>query len=135
MRQKPQIVPGHIGESEIAVTVDGHFFPCSRLVGEGDAPELNFGNVQEGINRARQHAIIAARGNRTPECLVCSLRDRCMNSCGCTNHAASGFLDRVSPFLCSLERLCIEAADAMAEQLDAERCPAFMAEFYGSLEP
>ncbi len=124
-----------IGEREIAVTVDGNFFPCSRLVGEGDAPELNFGNVQEGINRAKQHAIIAARGNRTPECLTCGLRRRCVNSCGCTNRAASGYLDRVSPFLCCLERLLIEEADAMAEQLYAERCPAFMEEFYGSLEP
>ncbi len=120
-----------IGEREIAVSVDGNFFPCSRLVGEGDAPELNFGNVQEGINRAKQNAIIAARGNRTPECRVCSLRHRCMNSCGCTNRAASGYLDRVSPFLCCMERLVIEEADAMAEQLYAERCPAFMAEFYG----
>ncbi len=120
-----------IGERELAVTVDGNFFPCSRLVGEGDAPELNFGNVVEGINRAKQHAIIAARGNRTPECRLCALRHRCMNSCGCTNYAASGHLDRVSPFLCSLERLCIEEADAMAEQLYAERCPAFMEAFYG----
>ncbi len=124
-----------IGEREIAVTVDGNFFPCSRLVGEGDAPELNFGNVYEGINRARQHAIIAARGNRTPECLSCGLRHRCLNSCGCTNHAASGRLDRVSPFLCCLERLCIEEADAMAGQLYVERCPAFMEEFYGSAVP
>ncbi len=121
-----------IGEREIAVTVDGNFFPCSRLVGEGDAPELNFGNVREGINRAKQHAIIATRGNRTPECMLCSLRHRCLNSCGCTNHAASGFLDLVSPFLCNMERLCIAEADAMAERLYAERCPAFMQEFYGA---
>ncbi len=121
-----------IGEREIAVTVDGNFFPCSRLVGEGDAPELNFGNVQEGINRAKQLAIIATRGNVTPECLSCSLRHRCLNTCGCTNRAASGYLNRVSPFLCCLERLCIEEADAMAEALYAERCPAFMEEFYGS---
>ncbi len=129
--QQPNCVHCRIGEREIAVTVDGNFFPCSRLVGEGDAPELNFGNVQEGINRAKQNAIIAARGNRTPQCLTCSLRHRCLNSCGCTNRAASDFLDRVSPFLCCLERLCIEEADAMAEQLYAERCPAFMQEFYG----
>ncbi len=120
-----------IGEREIAVTVDGNFFPCSRLVGEGDAPELNFGNVHEGINRAKQQAIIAARGNRTPECLLCNLRHRCINSCGCTNRAASGYLDRVSPFLCCLEQLCIHEADAMAAELYAERVPAFMEEFYG----
>ncbi len=131
-RRAQDCVRCRIGEREIAVSVDGNFFPCSRLVGEGDAPELNFGNAQEGINRAKQNAIIAARGNRTPECRNCALRHRCLNTCGCTNHAASGgYLDRVSPFLCCMERLVIEEADAMAEQLYAERCPAFMEEFYG----
>ncbi len=128
---KPDCALCRIGEREIAVTVDGNFFPCSRLVGIGDSPELTFGNVAEGIDRAKQNAIIATRGNRTPECLVCALRHRCANSCGCTNHAASGYLDQVSPFLCSLEQLCIHEADAMAERLYADRVPAFMEEFYG----
>ena len=49
----------YIGEQEIAISVDGNFFPCSRLVGVGDEPAYVFGNVQQGIDRARQHFIIA----------------------------------------------------------------------------
>ncbi|MBR3926717.1 MAG: radical SAM protein [Akkermansia sp.] len=124
---KPQC---RIGEREIAVSVDGNFFPCSRLVGDGDSTELNFGNVHEGINRARQHAIIAQRGCATPECKICNLKKRCLNSCGCTNHAASGKLNEVSPFLCCSEKLLIHTADELAECLYEERNPAFMKKFY-----
>ena len=119
-----------IGEREIAVSADGNFFPCSRLVGIGDEPELNFGNVTEGINRARQHWIIANRGNNTPACRLCKLRNRCLNSCGCTNHAATGFINQVSPFLCCSEQLFIETADSLAGTLYQEQNPAFMQRFY-----
>ena len=119
-----------IGEREIGVTVDGNFFPCSRLVGIGDAPELNFGNVNEGINRARQEWIIANRGNTTPACRLCELRGRCLNSCGCTNHAASGYINRVSPFLCCSEKFFIETADEIAGILYEEQNPHFIKLFY-----
>lgn len=119
-----------IGEREIAVSVDGNFFPCSRLVGEGDSPELNFGNVTDGIDRAKQQYIIATRGCATPACKVCSLRRRCLNSCGCTNYAASGKINQVSPFLCCSEKLFIHTADDMAAKLYEEQNPAFMQRFY-----
>ena len=106
-----------IGEQELAVSVDGHFFPCSRLVGEGDNPALTIGHVHTGIYRAKQQLIIAQRGNATPECKLCALRHRCMNSCGCTNYAGSGHFNRVSPFLCNLEQELIFLADNMVEQL------------------
>lgn len=120
-----------IGEREIAVSADGNFFPCSRLVGNGDAPEFNFGNVTDGIDRARQQYIISMRGCATPECKVCSLRNRCLNSCGCTNHAASGKLNEVSPFLCCSEKLFIRTADKLAADLYNEHNHSFMTRFYG----
>ena len=120
-----------IGEREIAVSAEGNFFPCSRLVGEGNSDFFNFGNVREGINRARQNYLIATRGNSTPECKLCALRSRCMNGCGCSNYAASGHIDRVSPFLCSAERAFIRLADELAETLYAEKNALFMREFYG----
>lgn len=120
----------NIGEREIGVSVDGNFFPCSRLVGVGDEPELNFGNVQHGINRARQEWIIATRGNITPACKLCELRHRCINSCGCTNHAASGHINQVSPFLCCSEKLLIETADSLAETLYNEKNAEFLKHFY-----
>ncbi len=120
----------NIGEREIAVSVDGNFFPCSRMVGVGDNPDICFGNVCSGIDRARQNYIISVRGNATPECKLCHLRHRCFNTCGCTNYAASGQLNRVSPFLCQLQQALIRLADTMAETLYAERNPAFLNRFY-----
>ena len=124
-----------VGEREFAVSVDGNIFPCSRLVGQGDDPAITFGHVRSGIDRARQNWLIATRGNRTPACKLCSLSRRCMNDCGCSNHAASGHWDQVSPFLCQSEQLLIRAADAVAEALYAERCPAFMERFYSGKTP
>lgn len=121
-----------IGEQEIAVSVDGNFFPCSRMVGVGDAPEVTFGDVHRGIDRAKQLHFITTRGNATPECRFCELRHRCLNSCGCTNYAASGHINRVSPFLCNLEQKLIAVADSLAETLFRESNPAFMQRFYGS---
>lgn len=119
-----------MGEREIAVSVDGNFFPCSRLVGVGDRPEFNFGNVRDGINRAKQNMIIATRGNATPECRVCALKHRCLNTCGCTNYATSGAINRVSPFLCQLEQLLIQLSDEIAETLYLEQNESFFNLFY-----
>lgn len=120
----------HIGEQEIAVSVDGHFFPCSRLVGVGDDPNVTFGHVSQGIDRAKQNFIIARRGNATPECRICALRHRCQNSCGCTNYAGTGLYNQVSPFFCNLEQTIIKLADELAGTLYREQNPAFLNDFY-----
>ncbi len=117
---REQCLHCRIGEREIAVSVDGNFFPCSRMVGVGDDPSCTFGNVRTGIDRARQNFIIVTRGNVTPECRVCKLRHRCLNTCGCTNYATSGHINRVSPFLCNLQQLIINSADRMVATLQGD---------------
>lgn len=117
-----------IGEQELAVSVDGTLFPCSRSV--GDAEKLRFGDVWHGIDRRAQQRLIAARGNRTPECASCKLRFRCINSCGCSNYASTGHTNQVSPFQCSCEKLCIHAADSVAEILYSEGNKTFREMFY-----
>lgn len=119
-----------IGEQEIAVSVDGKLFPCSRMVGVGDEPEITFGDVRCGIDRARQHYYIATRGNATPECRICALRRRCTNTCGCTNYAGTGRINHVSPFLCNLQQTLIRLADELAETLYQEKNSVFMDKFY-----
>ena len=125
----------HIGEQEIAVSVDGKLFPCSRMVGVGDEPEITFGDVRSGIDRARQHYYITTRGNTTPECRICTLRHRCTNTCGCTNYAGTGTINQVSPFLCNLQQTLIRLADSMAETLYQEKNSAFMSKFYCGFAP
>ena len=124
-----------IGEQEIAVSVDGKLFPCSRMVGVGDEPEITFGDVRSGIDRAKQHYYIATRGNATPECRICTLRHRCTNTCGCTNYAGTGTINHVSPFLCNLQQTLIRLADSMAETLYQEKNSVFMDKFYCGFSP
>ena len=100
------------------------------MVGVGDTPEITFGNVYLGIDRAKQAYYIATRGNATPECRLCVLRHRCLNTCGCTNFAGTGHINQVSPFLCNLEKKLIDVADTLAETLYQESNPAFMQRFY-----
>lgn len=124
-----------IGEQEIAVSVDGKLFPCSRMVGVGDEPEITFGDVRSGIDRAKQHYYIATRGNATPECRICALRRRCTNTCGCTNYAGTGRINHVSPFLCNLQQTLIRLADELAETLYQEKNSVFMDKFYCGFAP
>ncbi len=104
------------------------------MVGDGDDPAIYFGNVHSGIDLARQNFIIATRGNATPECRLCEWRHRCLNTCGCTNYAASGRINRVSPFLCNLQQYLIQLADEMAETLYLERNALFLQHFYSKSE-
>lgn len=124
-----------IGEQEIAVSVDGKLFPCSRMVGVGDEPKITFGDVRCGIDRAKQHYYIATRGNATPECRICTLRHRCTNTCGCTNYAGTGRINHVSPFLCNLQQTLIRLADELAETLYQEKNSVFMDKFYCGFAP
>lgn len=124
-----------IGEQEIAVSVDGKLFPCSRMVGVGDEPEITFGDVRCGIDRAKQHYYIATRGNATPECRICALRHRCTNTCGCTNYAGTGTINHVSPFLCNLQQTLIRLADELAETLYQGKNSVFMDKFYCGFAP
>ena len=119
------------GEREAAVSPAGHLYPCERLVGEDNRTELRLGNVFDGFDPVRRAAVLACRGNRTPSCRSCGLRHRCMNWCGCINHATTGATDQVAGIVCFHERMSIAVADRVAEALYQERNPAFMAAFYG----
>lgn len=67
-----------LGEREIAVAVSGNIYPCARLVGNDDLENLCMGNVLTGVDREKKLKLAAARGNRNPKCLDCSLRARCL---------------------------------------------------------
>jgi len=118
------------GEGEIAVAPSGRIYPCERLVG-GDTGELAIGHVDTGFDELARLSLIARRGNHEPDCAECALRERCMNWCGCINHATTGAIDRVSALVCFHEQLCIREADRAAEQLWEERNPLFLRKYYG----
>ena len=122
-----------LGEREIAVAVSGNIYPCARLVGNDDLENLCMGNVLTGVDREKKLKLAAARGNRNPKCLDCSLRAWCLQWCGCVNYVTSGRTDWVGEFTCFHEKLSIRVADRVAETLWEERNPWFIREFYSGV--
>lgn len=108
-----------MGRGELAFTPEGNIYPCERLVGDGMNGH-RIGSVDEGIRPGSMLCHQAAGTELNPECLDCSLRDCCMNWCGCSNYFSSGYYNRVSAFLCASERALITAALDALEILDRQ---------------
>ena len=121
------------GESEIAVSAAGYFYPCERLVGDDTHVDLRIGDVDSGFHADARKRILSSRGNQVAECGDCPVRSRCVNWCGCVNYASTGFINQVPAIVCHHEKLSIHAADRIAGLLLAERNPLFLQRFYGYL--
>jgi len=118
------------GHNEIAIAPSGNIYPCERIVADDTNQELKIGNIFEGFDAVKQSAIVANRGNIEPECLDCSVKERCMNWCSCINYATTGAINRVSGLVCHHERMVIEMADYVGEILYAEANETFLNKFY-----
>ncbi len=119
-----------MGDREIAVSVRGNLYPCSRLVGGDDNLALRLGDVWRGLDPATFTRLVMRRGNANPACAECPVARRCMNWCGCVNYMDSGDVGLAGGFTCFHEKLAIKTADHCADTLWAERNPAFVERFF-----
>jgi uncharacterized protein len=113
-----------MGRGEFAFTPEGSIYPCERLVGDG----LNghsIGNVFDGISVESMQCRLAPEASCQQACPSCDIREYCMHWCGCSNYMATGFYDRVSPFLCASEKAWIRVAADVFETIEAEFDGAF----------
>lgn len=111
-----------MGHGELAFTPDGSVYPCERLVGDG-GEEHRLGTVFEGLRIEKLLCHRAPGDDLLPQCAACGLRDHCMNWCGCSNFFASGYYNRVGPFLCASEKVALRVAFATFESLEAAGIP------------
>ena len=103
----------HLGTRQMSVTAEGNIYPCTQFLND---EEYYLGNVFDGLDN--ECVIKVAKKNNTPAtCLDCDLRTRCTNSCGCANRLNTGNENEVSPLQCTTERLYIEIADRLGEEL------------------
>ena len=123
-----------MGKGEFAFTPSGNIYPCERLIGSDSGGEHCIGNINEGLKIDRMMCKIAPSQELNTECLSCSLRDYCMNWCGCTNYFISGYYNRVGPFLCASERAAINVAFDVYQRLEKELGPTFMDHLCGRPE-
>jgi len=118
------------GCGEMAVAPSGNIYPCERLVGDDSDEAVCIGSVHTGYDMAKRVALLGQRGNHDLECASCSLRDRCMNWCGCVNYTTTGAIDSAPGVLCFHEKLAIRVADRIASTLYHEKNASFLTRFY-----
>lgn len=129
-----------LGDGFVAVSPEGHLYPCERLVAEDDKPELRVGHVDTGLSWERICGLrpkVAEKNEdkhaTNEECDTCAERYRCAASCACANLAETGSLEVAGGVQCWHERTVARIADEMAESLFAELNPVFLRWYYGRM--
>ena len=107
----------HMGVTEFAVSPQGMVFPCERLVGDGERNAHALGRLGEEAFWTTDHCRAGGNICRAETCQSCSVAEFCMNWCGCSNFFGSGDYERPSAFICASERLAIQAAGQVLEEL------------------
>jgi uncharacterized protein len=122
-----------MGAGELAITPDGGLYPCERLIGDGTGEKYRIGTIAAGVDISKMMSRCAKGGELNPECTGCSLKDCCMNWCGCSNAFMTGYFNRVGPFLCASERVAIQNALDVYTKLDSQLGPLFLHHLSGEL--
>lgn len=121
-----------LGKKQISISPDGSLFPCVQFVGDSS---YSIGHVDRGIDRERQNSLYNLNEEEKESCRNCAIRKRCNHYCGCMNKQTTGSIDKVSPVLCSHERLLIPIADKLAEKLYKRRNGMFIQKHYNEMFP
>jgi uncharacterized protein len=119
-----------LGGSELAVAPSGRIYPCAQMIGEDRDEALVIGHVDTGVDAEAVRRLQDAKDRVEASCAPCAVRDRCQSHCGCRHVALTGKLGEITAVLCEVERAMIDEADRVAEELYAERCPAFLEYYY-----
>jgi uncharacterized protein len=115
-----------MGTGELAMTPDGGLYPCERLIGCGTDNTHRIGSIEHGLDLSLLVRQCASGGQHNPECQDCSMKDCCMNWCGCSNAFMTGYYNRVGPFLCASERAAIQTALDVFTTLESKLGPVFL---------
>ncbi len=104
-----------MGKGELAYAPSGNIYPCERLVEGDDGGVHCLGNIKDD-------SILPVKCNGHPgiatntECHSCSLKEYCMNWCGCTNYFSTGKYNQVNHLTCASEKAAIQAAIGVIEK-------------------
>ncbi len=109
-----------MGTGEFAFAPSGNIYPCERLLGADDGLSHCIGNILNGIPRKQKCHKDAVTYGMNPRCKRCSLRDFCMNWCGCSNFFSTKSYFQPGPFLCASEKAAIAAAFKVFRQLEKQ---------------
>lgn len=117
----------NLGMKSINVGTDGNFYPCMQFVGN---EEFVIGNCKEGIDFEARKKILEQSGKEDEICKSCSINKRCKHTCACKNFLVTKNINKLSPIVCELERIVIEASDSIAGKLYKQNSKLFLQKYY-----
>ena len=122
-----------MGIKELAFTPNGDIFPCERIIYDGNPSSTHcIGHVDTGIDLSRLSCHMRADGVGDNPCPTCSIRQYCLNWCGCSNFHATGYYNSAGAYLCAEEKSSIRTALQVIETLTNEIPNVFFAHVEGS---
>jgi uncharacterized protein len=122
-----------MGLHNVSVGTDGTIYPCIEFVGLGE--EWSIGHVDSGIDVSKRDRVYEESEGEKEPCTECAMRSRCRNWCGCTNMRTTGDLRKISPILCTHERMVTPIADDIGNRLFKQRNKTFLDKFYNAAYP
>ena len=143
-KQKLFVVEGikmydEIPESDIETTYVSEKFYEENIkngkISERTKKRLNnkeyiIGNCEDGIDFEARKKLLEDSKIENEICKECDLRKRCKHVCPCKNYMATKSINGLSPIVCEFERIIIEIADEMAENLYKKGSKLFIQKFY-----
>ena len=104
-----------MGKGELAYAPSGNIYPCERLVAGDDGDLHCLGNIaRDTILSVKCEGPVGVATNI--ECHSCSLKEYCMNWCGCTNYFSTGKYNQVNHLICASEKAAIQTAVGVIEK-------------------
>lgn len=117
-----------IKSKALVVAANGNLFPCTRFISSKKNAPYVLGNVldkQSGFYKGIVPKKISRFvNNDKKECDGCAIRYRCVaHECGCTSFYTTGTLEKISPEVCTHERILCSICDEYAAKLQRETSP------------
>lgn len=116
-----------LGMKSINVGTDGNFYPCMQFVGNS---EYIIGNCEDGLDIKARLELIKKSGKENNICKKCSVNRRCKHICACKNYSITNDINILSPIVCELEKIIINASDEIAEKLYKQNSKLFIQKYY-----
>lgn len=109
----------HVAEGIVACAANGNLFPCTRFISsKKDAPYILgnvFDNPAQIFDSPVAHDIQDFFERDKEDCKGCALRFRChAHECACTSFYSTGSIHKVSPEVCTHERMLAAICDDAA---------------------
>ena len=115
-----------MGRGEFAFGPEGEIYPCERLAGDCSSEQHRIGHIDTGVDLTCINVIDNKDDNAGLLCASCSLESYCMHWCGCSNYFSSNSYAAPGAFICALEKISIQSAFTVFEQLSAELGEKFL---------